>query len=219
MINVCYRCGIYRADKTIDLTGPYAICPECGFRHPFRMLPLLIVTGASGAGKSSVLKVLSGTLDQVVLLETDILWRPEFDQPQENYRDYFETWLRLSKNISQAGRPVVLFGAGIGVPANIENCIERRYFSTVHYLALVCDNQELERRLRARPEWRKSSGIQFIESQISFNRWFKQESGRLERLTMVDTTAIPLDQTAHAVVEWINRSITRQYLRLNLPEA
>lgn len=53
MINVCYNCGIYRADKLIDPSGPFAICPEYGFKHPFRQLPLLVVSGASGAGKSS----------------------------------------------------------------------------------------------------------------------------------------------------------------------
>jgi hypothetical protein len=34
------------------------------------------------------------------MLEADILWRPEFDQPEERCRGFFETWLRLGKNIS-----------------------------------------------------------------------------------------------------------------------
>ena len=29
MLNVCVNCGIYRADKIIDPSGPYAICPAC----------------------------------------------------------------------------------------------------------------------------------------------------------------------------------------------
>ncbi len=28
MMNVCFQCGLYRADKMIDPAGPYAICPE-----------------------------------------------------------------------------------------------------------------------------------------------------------------------------------------------
>jgi hypothetical protein len=70
-------------------------------------------------------------------------------------------WLRLAKNISQVGQPMVLFGAGVGVPANLEECVERRYFAVIHYLALVCDDAVLEqrqpgrnRRSRRRLDWR-----------------------------------------------------------------
>ena len=127
MFNVCHSCGLYRADKIIDPSGsgPCAICPDCGHKHPFQQLRLLIVSGASGAGKSSVCQALPGKLDHIVLLDSDILWRPEFNKPENKYRDFFETWLRMAKNISQAGRPVVLFGAGMGVPENIEPCVER----------------------------------------------------------------------------------------------
>lgn len=131
-MNVCFRCGMYRADKVIDPSGPYAICPECGYKHRFLQLPLLIVSGASGAGKSTVCHHLLGRVTQAVLLDSDILWRAEFNKPEANYRDFFETWLRVCRNISQSGRPVVLFGAGVGVPENIEDCVERRYFSKVH---------------------------------------------------------------------------------------
>jgi hypothetical protein len=52
MINVCHSCGEYRADKRIESEGPYAICPECGYRYPFQQLPMLLVSGASGTGCS-----------------------------------------------------------------------------------------------------------------------------------------------------------------------
>ena len=115
MMNVCFQCGMYRADKIIDPAGPYAICPECGYKHKFRQSPLLIVSGASGAGKSTVCQNLIGQVTQAVLLDSDILWRPEFNTPETDYRDYFELWLRICKNIAQSGRPVVLFGAWAGV--------------------------------------------------------------------------------------------------------
>ncbi|MBN1922962.1 MAG: hypothetical protein JW892_17070 [Anaerolineae bacterium] len=54
MFNTCPKCGAYRADKIIDPDRAIAICPECGHRHPFLRLPLLIVSGASGAGKSTI---------------------------------------------------------------------------------------------------------------------------------------------------------------------
>ena len=69
MMNVCYQCGLYRADKIIDPAGPFAICPECGYQHPFLQLPLLIVSGASGAGKSTICNHLTGHYQQAVLLD------------------------------------------------------------------------------------------------------------------------------------------------------
>ena len=108
MMNVCFQCGMYHADKLIDPAGPFAVCPECGFKHPFRQLPLLIVSGASGAGKSTVCQQLTGQLTQAVLLDSDILWRPEFNRPETKYRDYFDLRLAiiLLEPVIEADMPV-----------------------------------------------------------------------------------------------------------------
>lgn len=209
MFNVCHHCGLYRADKIIDPAGPYAICPECGHKHPFRYLPLLIVSGASGAGKSAVCNALLGRVTDAVLLDCDILWRPAFNAPEDNYRDFFETWLRMAKNIGQSGRPVVLFGAGAGVPENIESRVERRYFSAVHRLALVCDDDILAGRLRARPQWRGSSEEAYVQAHIDFNRWFR-ETGPTLGITTLDTTHSTLEETTAQVTDWIERAVSRQ---------
>ena len=203
MFNVCYNCGAYRADKIIDPSGPYAVCPECGHRHRFRQLPLFIVGGASGAGKSTVCQALTGVIEDAVLLDSDILWRPEFNKPDQNFREYFELWLRMAKNISQSGRPVVLFGAGIGVPENVEPCIERRYFARVHYLALVCDDDVLAQRLKARPVWRGSGDPAYIEEHVQFNRWFRQQRSGDVPITLLDTTRMPLETTLQQVQRWL----------------
>lgn len=95
-------------------------------------------------------------VDQGIIHFDRFNWRSEFDTPDTQYGDFFETWLRICKNISQSGRPVTLFGAGAGVPENIETCVERRYFTEVHYLALVCSDDVLQDRLLTRPAWRGS---------------------------------------------------------------
>ena len=74
MFNVCHHCGQYRVDKTIDLSGPYAVRPEWG--HRFILKPLLVVSGANGAGKSAVCSRLVGCIQDAVLLDSDILWGP-----------------------------------------------------------------------------------------------------------------------------------------------
>jgi hypothetical protein len=147
-----------------------------------------------------------GRVSQAVLLDSDILWRPEFNTPETNYQDFFETWLRAGKNISQSGRPVVLFGAGAGAPENIENCIERRYFSQIHYIALVCSDETLSERLRQRPVWRGTHTAAYIKEQIRFNGWFKTYASQ-PVIQLLDTTTASIAETARQVKAWIDEKI------------
>ena len=207
MINVCFQCGVYRADKVVDPQGSVAMCPECGFRHDFVRLPLLVVSGASGAGKSTVCNMLVGRMTNVVVLDADILWRPEFNSPVDNYRAFFDVWLRMCKNISQSGRPVVLFGAGFGVPHNIEPRVERRYFSSVEYLALVCSDASLAQRLERRPAWRDAREPAWIEEQKRFNQWFKDYGASKPAIALLDTTDVEPNETAEQVRRWIDEIV------------
>ena len=107
-------------------------------------------------------------------------------------------------NVGQSGRPVVLFGAGMGVPANLEPCIHRRYFSRLHYLALVCDDDLLADRLAARPAWRGCADPAFIAAHQQFNRWFREEGPTTPPgIDLIDTTHQAPDETAAQVAAWI----------------
>jgi chloramphenicol 3-O-phosphotransferase len=172
------------------------------------MLPLLAIGGPSGAGKSAVGHALQGKANEVVMLEGDLLWRPEFDRPDEKYRGFYETWLRLSKNISQAGRPVALLNAGIAVPENVEDCVERRYFARVHYLALVCSDAVLSERLQARPRWRQSGGPTAVALNLKFNQWLKENAQKVTpTIELIDTTDTPVAETARQVADWIRARV------------
>jgi broad-specificity NMP kinase len=204
MFNVCPNCGEYRVDKIIAPEGPYAVCPLCEYQHKFIRLPLFVLTGASGVGKTTACLALAATAKELVVMESDILWRAEFNQPATDYRNYRETWLRVCKNISQAGKPVLLCGAGI--PSQFEQCVERRYFSDIHYLALVCEDDVLASRLRSRPAWRGSSKDEYINEHIAFNRWLKDNAVNTQPpMALLDTSDITVDESVEGVKEWINR--------------
>ncbi len=209
MINVCLQCGNYRADKIVNHEKRIAICPECHYEHPFRFLPLFVVSGASGTGKTTVCNILTQTYQKAVCLDSDILWREEFATPENNFRDFFETWLRVCKNIAQAGRPVVLFGAGMGVPDNLETCVERRYFTTIHYLALMCNHDVLISRLQQRPEWRGTRDPEYIQEHSRFNQWFLDYNND-PPISLIDTSATPLKETSQMVADWIQHAMTSQ---------
>lgn len=171
-------------------------------------LPLLIVSGASGAGKTAVYQSLLGKINEVVMLEGDLIWRPEFDKPETHYREFFETWVKICRDISQSGRPVVMFNAGMGVPENIEPCEGREYFSQVRYMALVCGDNILAERLRQRPERRTCGDPEYIKEQIEFNQWLKNEGPKVDPpVELIDNTNITLEETAKQVASWIRSRI------------
>ena len=203
MFNVCPSCGIYRDDKVIDERGLWAVCPQCGHRQRFLRQPLFILSGASGSGKSTVCLALTGTLPEVVVLESDILWAEEF-VAREKWPKYFNLWLRMAKNIGQSGKPVLLVGAGLGVPDNTESCVERRYLGPIQRLALVCHEADLVQRLRARPAWRGCDDPGFVADHVRYNRWFVEEACHLSPpVDLYDTTGRSVNETADFVRGWV----------------
>lgn len=207
MFNVCPACGEYSVEKAIDPAGPFAVCPHCGYAHPFVQLPLFVVTGASGVGKSTVALALPDALPECVCLDSDILWGVVPATPDDDYRGYADVWLRLAKNIGQGGRPVVLLGSA--VPARFELAPERRYFTTIHYLALVCDDATLVARLEARPGWRQSGTPEFIESMLRFNRWFQDHAATTTPpMTLLDTSRLTTAESIQQTAAWVRERLS-----------
>jgi 2-phosphoglycerate kinase len=212
MFNVCPQCGEYCVEKTIELSGPgsaraaHAICPFCHYAHQFLQQPLFIITGASGAGKSTACLALVPILKECVVMESDILWGVIQATPEDDYRGYRNTWLRVAKNIGQSGKPVVL--CGTAVPEQFEACSERRYFSTLHYLAMVCDDEVLVERLRHRPAWRQSDSTAFVERMLEFNRWLREHTDKTDPpMTLNDTSHRSLGETVEEVAYWIRQRL------------
>lgn len=207
MFNVCPQCGEYCVEKTIDSSGPFAICPFCQYAHPFLQQPLFIVTGASGAGKSTIcLQLLSLLTEECVVLESDILWGAISTTQEDGYQEYRNIWLRLAKNIGQSGKPVVLCGSAI--PDQFEACPERRYFSTLHYLAIVCEDELLKARLQQRPQWRKSGTDSVIGEMLHFNRWLKMHAAATNPpMTLHDTSLLSVSESARWVAQWIRERL------------
>lgn len=206
MFNVCPGCGEYNNAKAVIASPERAVCPECKHEHTFFSLPLFVVTGASGTGKTTAALELLNTTQDVVILDQDILWSDAFNTPEDDFRNFRNTWLRLVKNIHQAGKSVVLFGSAI--PEQFETCSERRYLSDIHYLALVCEESELKKRLTDRPHWRKSGSQENLERMINLNLWLGENAAQTKPpITLLDTTRVPVSQTVKSIRDWLYEKV------------
>ena len=136
-------------------------------------------------------------------MESDILWSDVYNEPETNYRKYRELWLRLCKNISQIGKPVV--HCGCAVPEQFEDCIERRYFSNIYYLAIVADDAVLEKRLR---ENRGFNDDEYIKQHIAFNQWLKNNADKTQpKMKLLDNSESDLERSVRITNEWIHKSL------------
>jgi gluconate kinase len=179
------------------------VCPVCGFEEVFAFLPLFVITGPSGSGKSTVWRALAGRVAECAFLETDILL--QLKATCKTWRDYWHYMMFVGKCLNQNGRPTVLCTGG--VPEDYESCVERPYFSAVHYLALVGDDDEIARRLRARPAWRGCTE-QFVQDNTRRNQWYKENANQTDPpMTLLDTSVHSLQETVEVIELWIRERL------------
>ena len=192
---VCKGCGGW-VEVTVDHAAETMCCCECGFVEAFKSLPLLVVTGPSGTGKTEVIVHLRSLLPDFEIFETDILWDSGGD-----WHTVRQNWLRIAFSIAQSGRMTVLCGTHL--PEHLDACDYRRFFRDIHYLALMCDEAELEARLRARPAWRGCEET-FLTEQIQFSYWLRENAPTAfsPPLTLIDTTPISVQESAEAIRKW-----------------
>ena len=174
-------------DTTVELA-----CPHCGHAEERRRVPFFSITGASGSGKSTVVRRLWRLLPECVTFDGDVLWHGEL----WNERGAFHArWLVVAGQASQSGRPVVVCTAAM--PDDWESAFAV-LVGDVHMLALVCDDTELMARLAARGRPRdEQAPADFLEQTCTFNRWLR------EHVEHVDTSTLDADETAAYVAAWV----------------
>ncbi|GEM_PF-6287356 len=75
-----------------------------------------------------------------------------------------------------------------------------RFFSTLYYLALVCDDTLIQERLQLRPSWRESGSSDVIKRMIRFNRLLKEHAATMQPpMALYDTSNQSIRETAEAV--------------------
>ncbi len=166
---------------------------------PTRKQALYIISGASAVGKTSLCELLFQEETSYIVLDSDLLWDSYYDTPEDDYHVFRTVWMRVCASISQIGLPVVLCGCAI--PQQFEAKVERELFTDIHYLAVVCSDENLRSRME---EGRKISDQAWIQSSLDFNRWLQDNASNTSPpIRLLDTSDLTPVEAAAEVDAWI----------------
>ncbi|MGM9647356.1 MAG: AAA family ATPase [Eubacteriales bacterium] len=202
MIGTCPHCGNYKKDKTV--TDTEILCPRCGYRWHYRRLPLFILSGCSGVGKTTTGQALLQRQTDFIVLDGDIFYNIMPHESDADYLDQVEQMESLSRNLMQSGKPVLWTMAGcLDKLRQTYNC---RFFSEIYCLALTCEESALRRRMT---EGRGITDEDWLRSSAEYNRYF-QTHDRLGDLPFetLDITQKSVMAVADDVEAWVKRHLT-----------
>jgi len=162
----CMTCGP-EAVLARDRLARTLHCPACGDVQHVPALPLFVVTGASGAGKTTVTGPLRGLLPDCEVFEADLT----LQVAALGWDTWRNTWLRLAHGVAMNGRVTVLCGSLL--PSQLEDLPARKLLGPIHFCNLDCPDEVLAARLRARPSWRHDSIETTIGEHERFAAWLR----------------------------------------------
>ena len=197
MIGICPACGNHRWDKTVTETE--IACPRCGHRWGYCRLPVFILSGCSGVGKTTTGQELLRRQTDFIVLDADLFYNIMPHESTEDYMAQTEQMLSLSRNLMQSGKPVLWTKAGC--LDLLPNAYNSRFFSAIHCLALTCEEGELRRRMT---EGRGITDEGWLQSSADYNRYFMTHDriGDLPFDTL-DITDRSVSEVADRVQAWV----------------
>ena len=168
------------------------------------MKKLVILSAACGVGKSTVRDELSekGLLESYACIDTDEVginwWDYAGTENEIKFSDdCLEAAVRMSgdKNLFFVTclNPVDYYGK-VTAPQNI---------SSTFFIGMTCSDDEITKRLKARPPERMCGSDEFIAGQIEYNSWFKRNAGKFQ--FYVDNTDQTVAQTAAQIADFVKK--------------
>jgi broad-specificity NMP kinase len=202
MIDICPKCGNYEWNKEISKEGKQIICQSCGHNWSFKAMPLFILTGCSGVGKTTTCQELLQRDINFLVMDVDIFsFMPGITD--NDYRARFEQVMNFSKVLMQGGKP--LLWANAALPDSYEDLYNRRFFKDIYSLALVCDSNDLVKRMR---EGRGIEDENWIKSSVEYNQWFIDNGKTYEYISDIyDITGKSTKEVADYVDQWVNSKL------------
>ncbi len=186
----CMHCDVLTRLEA-DPIAKLLRCPCCGHTRPLASIPLFVVTGASGTGKSAIVDGLRRRLPHCEVFETDLI----LHVAELGWDRWRETWLLLAHGIALNGRATVLCGSLL--PEQLEPLPARPLLGEIHFCNLDSPDEVLAERLRARPARRGWNEERIAHPQ----RFAASLRSRID--PTFDTSSRSVEQVADQVARWV----------------
>lgn len=164
-------------------------------------LPLFIITGASGAGKTTVMQELRISMPDFVIFSTDI---DNFGSTAAKleYQDRYNILLNFANFVAKSGRGTII--CGTFMPWDAEKCDAYKEFSEICFINLHCDDTTRKNRLRNRED--KSMWTDdMLKQHEQFAQWLldNAETAYNPPMPTIDTTSNPPAEAAEQIKSYV----------------
>ena len=172
------------------------------------MKKLVILCSACGVEKSTIRDELTkrGLLNNYECIDTDEVGINWWDYAgTENEAKFSDDCLaeavRMAKDKNlffvTCMNPYDFYGK-VSVPQEI---------TSTFFIGMTCSNEEIAKRLKARPEERMCGSDEFIAGQIEYNNWFQTNANKFQ--FFIDNTNMTIEETVEEVADFIKGIIDR----------
>lgn len=166
-----------------------------------KKLPLFIVTGASGVGKTTVMHELRTILPEFDVFSTDT---DNFGTTSTKleYQDKFNVLFHFANAVAKSGRGTII--CGTLMPWAAEACDTYHNFREVCFINLHCDDATRNHRLRNRAD-KANWTDELLKEHEEFAQWLinNAETAYNPPMPTIDTTFTPPPQVAEQIKKYV----------------
>ena len=174
-------------------------------------MPIIVVSGAMGVGKSTIANILiARKSDRYVILKGDLCNFFAFPEVLSECR---KVWVDVCLDIaSQTNRAVVFY---TDLDPDCFCGIEETKRKHMHFVAIVCDEEELKTRVESKCGEASHQRIRnidktWLEMSLLRNRVYSgQTKYQYPEMERIDTTHLNAEQSADLLDQWMTRILTK----------
>lgn len=167
-------------------------------------MQLVVLSAACGVGKTTIKEELHAKkmLKNFACMDTDQVGINWWDYAGTEQEDKFSEDCLIEAVKQAAGKNLLFsscmnpfdFYGKVHIPLEI---------TSTFFIAMTCSDEEIRKRLKARPMECRCGDEEFIKAQMDYNNWFRKNKGKFP--FYIDNTAMTIGRTAEKIADFVAR--------------